>query len=563
MSAIQQELYTERNLGEVQVFGAPGCGKSTYLARQIHLAAARFGVSSIMVASFTKAGAVAIAGKDLPIKPEQVATLHAHAYRSLGSPTLIEADKDLIAEWNRRFPALALKHSTVNLDDPYSDAPEADTVKGDEALAAYNLMRAKMQTASPSVYANMFGRNWEEFKRETESIDFTDMIELAYKNILIAPGAPSVIFIDEAQDNSALEWALIRKWSANAEYLITGGDDDQELYNFKGASSDAFLHNIPEDKKIILGQSYRVPLAVQQYATRWIEKITKRQPKTYKPRLDEDGAPVIGQVRYLPANITQFGVRPLIEDVQRQTEQGKSVMILTSCSYMLQYIKKQLKQGGFVYHNPYRRKRGDWNPVGKGKGASVIRDYLAASQRNNGFTLDHDGMRKMGANGLWTGVELKNWVCALSVSNFLERGAKNAIEGLPDDVILTGMELDSYFNDTSKLFAAACGSLPFFMSCVSQTSRDKFDYLTNVAKLHSVEAFYKPCLITIGTIHSVKGGEADIVYLFPDLSARAWDARRTTEGRDAIIRQFYVGMTRAFQELVICGSVGDYKVTGL
>lgn len=57
----------------------------------------------------------------------------------------------------------------------------------------------------------------------------------------------------------------------------------------------------------------------------------------------------------------------------------------------------------------------------------------------------------------------------------------------------------------------------------------------------------------MGTIHSVKGGEADVVVLFPDLSAagmRQWVG--PWEGRDAVIRCFYVGMTRARETLVIC-----------
>jgi superfamily I DNA/RNA helicase len=61
----------------------------------------------------------------------------------------------------------------------------------------------------------------------------------------------------------------------------------------------------------------------------------------------------------------------------------------------------------------------------------------------------------------------------------------------------------------------------------------------------------------VGTIHSVKGGEADVVYLFPDLS-QAGAAQYASMGtaRDAVIRQFYVGATRAREKLYVCGPVG-------
>ena len=59
--------------------------------------------------------------------------------------------------------------------------------------------------------------------------------------------------------------------------------------------------------------------------------------------------------------------------------------------------------------------------------------------------------------------------------------------------------------------------------------------------------------VIIGTIHSVKGGEADVVYLFPDLSMagyREWIA--PGDGHDSVVSQFYVGMTRAREVLVLC-----------
>ncbi len=59
--------------------------------------------------------------------------------------------------------------------------------------------------------------------------------------------------------------------------------------------------------------------------------------------------------------------------------------------------------------------------------------------------------------------------------------------------------------------------------------------------------------VIVGTIHSVKGGQADVVFLFPDLSA-AGDAAYRSHGlrRDSVVRQFYVGTTRARHTLYIC-----------
>jgi superfamily I DNA/RNA helicase len=63
--------------------------------------------------------------------------------------------------------------------------------------------------------------------------------------------------------------------------------------------------------------------------------------------------------------------------------------------------------------------------------------------------------------------------------------------------------------------------------------------------------------IIIGTGHSVKGGEADVVYLLPDLSpsgARNWEGKRAD--RDTVVRLAYVMMTRARESLIVCDPAG-------
>ena len=72
-----------------------------------------------------------------------------------------------------------------------------------------------------------------------------------------------MIFADEAQDLNRMQLSLVRKWGDRAEYFIVAGDDDQTIYAFTGATPEAFLDpDIPDDHKIILKQSYRVPRAV-------------------------------------------------------------------------------------------------------------------------------------------------------------------------------------------------------------------------------------------------------------------------------------------------------------
>ena len=88
-------------------------------------------------------------------------------------------------------------------------------------------------------------------------------------------------------------------------------------------------------------------------------------------------------------------------------------------------------------------------------------------------------------------------------------------------------------------------------------------YPIRVYKAGGRQAVVQSPQITVGTIHSVKGGEADVVYLFPDLSiagGREWGSRG--RGRESVRRLYYVGATRAKETLILCGasSAGTEKV---
>jgi superfamily I DNA/RNA helicase len=80
-----------------------------------------------------------------------------------------------------------------------------------------------------------------------------------------------------------------------------------------------------------------------------------------------------------------------------------------------------------------------------------------------------------------------------------------------------------------------------------------------VAEAHGAETLTKTPQIIAGTIHSVKGGEADVVYLFPDLSY-AGMTEWIGNGTAAVRRLFYVGMTRSRESLILCQRASSRSV---
>ena len=81
-------------------------------------------------------------------------------------------------------------------------------------------------------------------------------------------------------------------------------------------------------------------------------------------------------------------------------------------------------------------------------------------------------------------------------------------------------------------------------------------YAGAVVARHGAEALERPPRVIPSTMHAAKGGESDVVVIFPDVSAAAWnEMSMSREGEDAAVRLGYVAMTRAREELVLCAPV--------
>lgn len=537
---------------EFRIFGPPGTGKTTFVSKWIGQAAEKYGPEKIIVGSFTRAAAAELVGRKLPLKKDQVGTLHSHCYRILGGERPIAELH--VKEWNEAHPALALSIDGADLDD---EIEGTFNTEADRIFSQLQILRAKMIPSDlwPSQVL-AFSEAWEVWKGEGDLIDFTDMIDIVRRDFWhIVPGEASIGFFDEAQDFTPLELSLVRSWASWMDFVVLAGDDDQSIYSFKGASPDALLTPLPEDQIRILAQSYRVPRLVQQYSTKWIEQIRRRQPKQYAAR-DFDG-----ELRRFERG-SYRNVGPLLLDAEKYLAAGKSVMFLGACSYMLDPIKQELRRIGIPFHNPFRRKRGDWNPLVAGSGTSAAMKLLNYLRPSPLYWQDKAR--------LWTFDEFRSWASQIKAEGNFYRGAKARLEkekgyNVPDfkesdvDVFLPAM-LMQYFDDD-----AVAEILQYRPEWLREQAAPQFakslEFPLRVLNKRGVDALRDPPKVIIGTIHSVKGGEADVVYLFPDVSPDGFREWMTPgDPRDNILRQFYVGFTRARESLILCGAAGGYKV---
>lgn len=553
--------------GEVlRVFGPPGTGKTTYLAREIYKLIRDNGPESTLVCSFSTTAAHAVAekfgGDNVVYKPNKkmVGTLHSHAYRVSGYGN-VALDPKVIEDWNAQTtPEMRItgdKRGTGGGDTGKFVTDPAKAVTGDDHLGCMDLLRAKMipRDEWPRNITE-FATRWDAWKTEIGAVDFSDMIEGAYQRALDgehAPGNPDFIVSDESQDMTPLETSLVLAWGRHATRTVLAGDDDQAINGWRGGSPGPMvsLHG-PAVFDHMLTKSHRVPENVRLVAEDWIRRVSFRKDKVYTARTrmdgDTDTGEIIGGTAFtVPETL---GSTDLVVRINRDLDAGKDVMVIASCNYMLAPVIENLRAEGVPFHNPYRPAEARWNPFGGGRD-----DVMSTAERVYRYLVltDRD----------WTGEDVQAWMDLVKIKDAgLVSDAKRIAatwgrDPVPYEAITT------LFKTEEALDWATQPDPDWLGSCLLKNKQQYATYPLEVARQHGHGALQRPPRVVVGTVHSVKGAGADVVYLAPDISSAAHRSMADRSMRDEVIRQFYVGMTRAKESLRVLMANGGGYINGL
>ena len=161
-------------------------------------------------------------------------------------------------------------------------------------------------------------------------IDFTDMIQkFLDENIELNF---DVIFVDEAQDLSLIQWTMINKIEEDTGCdVFVAGDDDQAIFGWAGADVDSFINYNAEE--IPLKQSERVPSIIQKTALNVINRIQEN-------RIDKE---------YFPKSETgQILERYRLSDIDMSTGDW---LILTRTKSLLKSVPTYLKKKGLFFES--------------------------------------------------------------------------------------------------------------------------------------------------------------------------------------------------------------------
>ena len=287
-----------------KILGPPGTGKTT---RLLHYARTflKLGtpIDKIGYFAFTKKAAGEAKERMLDQNPHisekqltNFRTLHSLAFWKLGMKKSEVMQDEHYEDIGRSLGIEVTVYSNgeektgfVDSDSEYFNIINAARIKEVSIEDEYNTDMYSQDLDKNLLY--ILKDELDNYKESYHLKDYTDMIE----KFIMAELCPKydVVFIDEAQDLSPIQWKMFDILKKNSKYVIIAGDDDQAIYGWAGADVKRFQQE--PAKEIVLPQSYRVPKLIQHIADNILSKIPdeRRIKKEWEAR-DEEGSIYFG-----------------------------------------------------------------------------------------------------------------------------------------------------------------------------------------------------------------------------------------------------------------------------
>ena len=486
------------------ILGPPGTGKTTTLLNLVDQFIQQ-GIRPRQIGyfSFTRKAANEAATRaaekfnlDAETDLENFRTLHSYAFQQLAMSKEKMMKKEDYKEFGQKcgIPIKVASYSeqdgTFNSDNEYLTIIDTARVKQMDLLDYYDSRQNILDIERNTLF--LISEELKRYKKEKGLKDFTDLLEQFIEKDIKSHF--QVLFIDEAQDLSYLQWKMVKQMWQNVEKTYIAGDDDQAIFKWAGADVDHFIALKEEVDDIkTLDQSYRIPGGpIHQLSQKIIRKVQNRFDKEYRPR-------------------EEMGVLRRYSDVTQVDMSSGNWLVLTSANHFLDDVKELCELRGWYFQH-------------KGRNSINLKLLLALNnweQWRNGESLNH--------------LEIKN------------------IYGYLGTNVADGFRSGKLFRTEEKYFLKDCQEKYGLLT--DKVWYESFEGLDNLTENYirnmraNGEKINKNPRIIMSTIHGAKGGEADKVLLLQDITNAALETFENDP--DELHRLFYTGATRAKKELHI------------
>lgn len=506
----------------VKIFGPPGTGKTYTLIERVLKNHIRKGIkpNEIAYLSFTNKAVNTAVRRTMESFPNYTSedflrfkTLHTYCRRYFTEDVF--DPKDAAIDFALRTKIIKTSDQRL-VDDNFAYK--------DWSLAVYSKSRNLLISPEEAYKRESFKKDsldvffrkiktYENYKLnsgEKPLIDFDDMIE---KAITLDFPKLKVLILDEAQDCTPLQWSVLYTMADKVDRIYLAGDDDQGIYKWNGADPKYFTTFFP-GRKVKLRKTQRFGEAVYKFSQVIRRGIRDSEEKEYEP----------GDAKGYVKSYLSFKEIPF-EDLKEDW------YILGRINETVNELRMLAKDAGLYYKDNKDTKCFDikqweaikaWTALTKDKKIDkkqaknmykFIRELSDPAFRLDKFWRNEPDLREYNFEDLkqWCGLELR----------------------------------------------AADKNKPWYWILRRNFKPRQIRHFIRLLRRYGQKELDKDPLITIDTIHSVKGGEANHVVLYSKANYPSdYDNKNRQEKSDER-KVWYTGATRARKTLHLLRT--DYK----
>ncbi|MGL4850827.1 MAG: ATP-dependent helicase [Clostridium sp.] len=566
----------------VLVVAAPGSGKTTVIINRINYLVNELNIENknIIVITFTKAAALNMKerykNKFNRMNSPFFGTFHGLFYKILSREGI---KIDIIDDFkgNRIIQGVLKKYVDEVNDDKVKEVRNN--------ISLFKTSRCRLSDFTPTITKKIFEESYkvyEEFKDENRLLDFDDLaikaLELLENNEYLREGYKGLfkhILVDEFQDCDNLQVEFLSLMNERSN-LFCVGDEDQCIYSFRGSKPEymvTFNKIFDKGKKYFLEINYRSSKNIIDGSKKVINENKQRNKKEIKSFKETNGQ-IECAMPLDEKEQSEMVIKKIKENVWNKDYRFDENIILyrtnaESMSFIDALTRSRIPfnildreynfYDHFICKDIIAYLKFALNPYSKAEFLRIInRPFRYVSKANVEYIKGYKG-------------ELSPFDALINKDD-IHSFQKNKLDDLKKDInylskislgsalqfIISDLNYIDYLSEYSEKFSQNMSDLEEILEEFKILASDFNNILDFFNHIDEVKEEIKSSKnkddedrVILSTIHRVKGMEFKNVFLVNCVEEIMPHASAKEEGIEEERRIFYVGMTRAIDNLYI------------